>query len=161
MPPPIGQRVTSKPSEAAACRKFVTPNLQAAGWDTEPHSLAKQRTFTARRIVVAGTKAKRQEAKRADYILRYTPDFTIAVVEAKAEDALPGDGLQQAKDYAEILGLKFAYSTNGPGIVEFDFITGQERELKRFPTPDELWSRLTAGESFSPEQGKRLLSPSN
>src|SRR5664280_798498 len=154
-------KIVSKPSEADACRKYVTPNLQGAGWDTEPHSLAEQRTFTAGRIVVAGAKAKRREAKRTDYLLRYTPDFTIAVVEAKAEDALPGDGLQQAKDYAEILGLKFAYSTNGPGIVEFDFITGKERELNQFPTPDELWSRQTADERFSPEQGKRLLSPSN
>ena len=161
MPPPTRQRVASTPSEADTCRKYVTPGLVAAGWDTEPHSLAEQRTFTAGRIVVAGTKAKRQEAKRADYLLRYTPDFTIAVVEAKPEDALPGDGLQQAKDYAEILGLKFAYSTNGPGIVEFDYLTGQERQLETFPTPDELWSRLAAGEGLTLEQGGRLLSPTN
>jgi type I restriction enzyme R subunit len=139
----------------------VTPKLQAAGWDTEPHTLAEQRTFTAGRIVVAGTKAKRQEAKRADYLLRYTPDFTIAVVEAKPEDALPGDGLQQAKEYAEILGLKFAYSTNGPGIVEFDYTTGQERQLDQFPTPDDLWGRLTISEGLSPAQGERLLTSSN
>ncbi|MBI5282366.1 MAG: DEAD/DEAH box helicase family protein [Candidatus Solibacter usitatus] len=156
-----GQPIYSKPSEADTCRMFVTPKLVAAGWDTEPHSLAEQRTFTAGRIVVAGTIAKRQEAKRADYLLRYTPDFTIAVVEAKPEDALPGDGLQQAKDYAETLGLKFAYSTNGLSIVEFDYLTGIERQLDRFPTPNELWSRLSAGESLSPEQGQRLLSPSN
>ena len=56
-------RSFSKPTEADACRIYVTPNLQAAGWDSEPHSLAEQRTFTAGRIVVAGTKAKRQEAK--------------------------------------------------------------------------------------------------
>ena len=161
MPPPTHQRVASTPSEADTCRKYVTPKLVAAGWDTEPHSLAEQRTFTDGRIVVAGTKAKRQEGKRADYLLRYTPDFTIAVVEAKPEDALPGDGLQQAKDYAEILGLKFAYSTNGPGIVEFDYLTGQERQLEQFPTPDELWSRLAAGEGLTPEQGERLLSPIN
>src|SRR5664280_256226 len=154
-------KIVSKPSEADACRKYVTPNLQGAGWDTEPHSLAEQRTFTAGRIVVAGIKAARQDAKRADYLLRYTPDFTIAVVEAKPEDALPGDGLQQAKDYAETLGLKFAYATNGLGIVEFDYLTGQERQLDQFPTPDELWNRLTAGEGLSLEQGKRLLTPSN
>ena len=65
--------------------------------------------------------------KRADYLLRYTRDFTIAVVEAKAEYKTAGEGLQQAKDYAEILGLKFAYATNGHGIVEFDYLTGQER----------------------------------
>jgi hypothetical protein len=51
------------------------PKLVAAGWDTEPHSLAEQRSFTAGRIVVAGTRAKRQEAKRADYLLRYTPEI--------------------------------------------------------------------------------------
>ena len=57
--------------------------------------------------------------------------------------------------------MKFAYSTNGPGIVEFDFLTGQERQLDQYPTPDELWSRLAAGEGLSPEQGNRLLTPYN
>ena len=70
----------------------------------------------------------------------------LAVVEAKAAFRLPADGLQQAKDYAELLGLKFAYSTNGQGIVEFDYITGRERELESFPTPAELWQRFRAAE---------------
>ena len=158
---PGHRQIASTPSEADTCRKYVTPKLVAAGGGAEPHSLAEQRSFTDGRIVVAGTKAKRQQGKRADYLLRYTPDFTIAVVEAKPESALPGDGLQQAKEYAEILGLKFAYSTNGPGIVEFDYLTGQERQLDNFPTPDELWSRLAAGEGLTAEQGQRLLSPIN
>jgi type I restriction enzyme, R subunit len=68
MPQIPGQSIKSKPSEADTCRKYVTPKLLAAGWDTEPHSLAEQRTFTAGRIVVTGTKAKRREAKRADYL---------------------------------------------------------------------------------------------
>ena len=92
--------------------------------------------------MVAGTKARRGPQKRADYLLQYTRDFTIAVVEAKAAYKTPGTGLQQAKDYAEILGLKFAYATNGKGIVEFDYLTGLERELDSFPTPEELWNRL-------------------
>ena len=57
----------------------------------------------------------------------------LAVVEAKPSYKLTGDGLQQAKDYAEVLGIKFAYSTNGHGIVEFDYTTGTERELVAFP----------------------------
>jgi type I site-specific restriction endonuclease len=61
----------------------VTPKLVAAGWELEPHLLAEQHTFTDGRIVVAGTKAKRLAGKRPDYVLRYTPDLTIAVVEAK------------------------------------------------------------------------------
>ena len=68
-------------------------------------------------------------------------------------------GLQQAKDYAEILGLKFAYATNGKGIAEFDYTTGKERELDAFPTPAELWARLTATESLTDAAAERLLTP--
>ena len=125
-------------TEADTCRQYVLPRLIAAGWDTPPHSLAEQRTFTDGRIVVAGSrgKVKRRPQKRADYLLRYTRDFPIGVVEAKAEYRLPGDGLQQAREYAEILGLKFAYATNGHGIVEFDYLAGEEREIDSFPSPE-------------------------
>lgn len=68
--------------------------------------------------------------------------------------------MQQAKDYAQILGLKFAYATNGKGIIEFDYITGKERELKSFPTPQELWSRYCSSQDIIDEQvKKRLLAP--
>jgi type I restriction enzyme, R subunit len=86
----------------------------------------------------------------------------LAVVEAKAAYKLPGDGLQQAKEYAEVLGLRFAYSTNGHGIIEFDYTTGHERELKAFPTPDELWQRLrSAGKIEDEETANKLLTPAN
>jgi len=62
--------------------------------------------------------------------------------EAKAEYKQPADGLQQAMDYAEILGVRFAYSTNGLEIVEYDYTTGREQTLDAFPSPDELWRRL-------------------
>lgn len=147
------------PNEADTCRRFVVPRLQAAGWEDEPHRINEQVTFTDGRIVVAGRRSRRRPGKRADYILRYRPDLAIAVVEAKPDYATPGDGLQQAKDYAEILGLKFAYATNGHGIVEFDYLTGLERELDTFPTPAELWARLTAAESLTAEAAERLLAP--
>lgn len=69
--------------------------------------------------------------------------------------------MQQAKDYAEILGLKFAYSTNGEGIVEFDYLSGLERELESFPTPEELWERLRGGQGLDEETAERLLTPSH
>src|SRR6266508_1295323 len=122
-------------TEADTCRKYVVPKLQQAGWDTSPHAINEQKTFTDGRIIVVGQLMSRGKAKRADHLLRYTRDVLLAVVEAKAAYKLPGDGLQQAKEYAEILGLKFAYSTNGYGIVEFDYLTGQERHLDAFPTP--------------------------
>jgi type I restriction enzyme, R subunit len=147
-------------TEADTCRKYVLPKLQEVGWETDPHSLTEQRTFTDGRIVPSDNKVYRLRQKRADYLLRYTRDFTIAVVEAKPTHKEPGDGLQQAKEYAEILGLKFAYATNGKGIVEFDFLTGKERELHSFPSPDELWARLQGSEKLRDDaQVKQLLAP--
>jgi type I restriction enzyme R subunit len=67
------------------------------------------------------------------------------VVEAKAAYKAAADGLQQAKDYAEILGLKFAYATNGHEIIEVDYFTGKETVRENFPTPAELWERQRSG----------------
>jgi type I restriction enzyme R subunit len=64
------------------------------------------------------------------------------VLEAKAIYEHPGDGLQQAKEYAQILGLKFAYAFNGRGIVEHDFLTGREVDLDAFHSPEGLWGRF-------------------
>jgi type I restriction enzyme R subunit len=147
-------------SEADTCRKYVLPKLIDAGWDNEPHSFTEQRTFTDGRIVVSGSKVRRKKQKRADYLLRHTADYPIAVVEAKADYKKAADGLQQAKEYAQILDLKFAYSTNGDGIVEFDFLTGVERELTTFPTPDDLWGRLAQAEGMTTDLTRRLLTPS-
>ena len=100
-------------TEADTCRQYITPALQRAGWDNAPHSIAEQRTFTDGRIVPVGERVVRLQQKRADYLLRYRRDFVLAVVEAKPENEPAGSGMQQAKEYAQILGLKFAYATNG------------------------------------------------
>ena len=75
----------------------------------------------------------RKPPKRVDYLLRYTRDFPLAVVEAKAVYKSAADGLQQAKTYAEMLGLKFAYATNGHDLIEFDYFTGLETILPAVP----------------------------
>lgn len=95
-------------SEADICRIYVTPALKAAGWTDE--QIREQVTFTDGRILPAGKTHTRQAGKRADYLLRYTLDFPIAVVEAKDDEHTPGDGLQQAMDYAEILTTSPAWS---------------------------------------------------
>jgi type I restriction enzyme R subunit len=149
-------------TEADTCRILITPQLQAAGWDNAPHSIAEQYSFTDGRIVVRGNRAERRKRKRADFLLRLTRDFPLAVVEAKPKDQPAATGLQQSKDYAEILGLKFAYATNGLEIIEHDYLTGLEQRLERFPTPDELWARLRARESWGDEAlAARLLTPFN
>jgi type I restriction enzyme, R subunit len=148
-------------NEADTCRTFVVPKLQEVGWEDAPCSIAEQRYFTNPRgsIHVVGGRIVRGKPKRADYLLRYRRDFPIAVVEAKADYKTPAAGLSQAKEYAEILDLKFAYATNGKAIIEFDFITGLEREIDGFPSPGELWTRLNAKEPLSAAATETVLAP--
>src|SRR5262249_13983206 len=119
-------------NEAETCPVAVRPRIELAGWGRPPHSYAEQCAFTDGRVVVVGNAARRRRGKRADFLLRYTRDLTLAVVEAKSDTKPAGTGLQQAKDYAEILGLKFAYATNGTDIIEYDYFTGKEQLLTAF-----------------------------
>ncbi|OOG77148.1 EcoAI/FtnUII family type I restriction enzme subunit R [Algoriphagus sp. A40] len=144
-------------SEADTCRKEVLPKLYGSQWTDD--LILEQRTFTDGKIIVIGRKARRKKAKRFDYLLRYSQNFPIAIVEAKKKYKLAADGIQQAKDYAQILGLKFAYSTNGTEILEFDFITGLERKISKYPTPTELWLRLNQAEPIKPEIQETFLKP--
>jgi len=146
-------------TEADICRRYVVPNLYAAGWlDTQ---IAEQRTFTDGRIHVSGREAHRGKPKRADYLLYYQPSYPLAVVEAKAAYRRPADGMQQAKDYAQTLGLIFAYSTNGQGIVEYDFSTGVERIIPSFPSPRDLWNRYRVAKGLDEALDDKLLIPNH
>jgi type I restriction enzyme R subunit len=144
-------------NESDTCRKYVVPKLQA--WDKETHYLTEQYYIDAGRILTTHRKIRRRHKKRADYLLCYTRDFPVAVVEAKAKYKHPHDGLQQAKEYAELLNLKFAYATNGQGIVEFDYLTGKITDLDWFPSPDELMERLSQAVELPEEIRDRLLTP--
>ncbi|MBC2732460.1 EcoAI/FtnUII family type I restriction enzme subunit R [Thiobacillus sp.] len=148
-------------TEADTCRELVTPKLIDAGWGISPHVIGEQRTFTNGRIIVMGGRVRRGKQKRADYLLYYRRDYPLAVVEAK-ELGLPAEtGVQQAREYAEMLGLKFAYATNGLRIIEIDYTTGTEREVDRFATAAELWQRLTAATQVPEPATPHLLEPFN
>jgi type I restriction enzyme R subunit len=145
-------------TEADTCRKYVLPKLYSSGWTDD--QISEQKTFTDGKIIVSGDKIFRGTQKRADYILRYRRDFMIAVIEAKAAYKRATDGLQQAKEYAEILGLKFAFSTNGKEIIEHDYLTGKDAEINSFPSPEELWNCLRESEGIHDEKiAEKLLSP--
>jgi hypothetical protein len=140
-------------TEADTCRKFVVPKLQQAGWENDPHSITEQRYFTDGRIVVHGSTGKRRPGKKADYLLRYTRDFVLAVVEAKAVYKQASDGLQQAKEYAQILGLDFAYATNGKSII----VSEACRALGPSPCAPEACERRScspAVDSSEPDDGQ-------
>lgn len=148
-------------TEADTCREFVTPKLVEAGWAAAPCFIGEQHSFTNGRIIVTGGKVRRGRQKRADYLLYLRRDYPLAVVEAK-EQSLPAEsGVQQARDYAEILRLQFAYATNGRRIIEIDYTAGTEREVDRYATPDELFARLTAATGLPDGATAHLLEPFN
>lgn len=148
-------------TEADTCREFVTPRLVEAGWAVAPHAIGEQRSFTQGRIIVAGGKVRRGKQKRADYLLYYRRDYPLAVVEAKEIGQPAEAGVQQAREYAEMLGLKFAYATNGHRIIEIDYITGTECQVDRYASPDQLFARLTAASPLPQNGSSHLLEPFN
>jgi hypothetical protein len=97
-------------TEADSCREFVTPELVEAGWGVPESVIGEQHNFTNGGIIVAGGKVRPGVQRCADCLRYYRRDFPLAVVEAK-ELGLPAEtGVQQAREYAEMLGLKFAYA---------------------------------------------------
>jgi type I restriction enzyme, R subunit len=147
-------------NEAETCRTMVRPKLEAAGWEAngERH-YREQIHITAGRILVAGGKPKRLKTKIPDFLLYFTRDVLLAVVEAKSDIRPAADGLQQGKDYAVKLGLSFAYATNGTDIIEYDFLTHTETNRSDFPAPAELWRRHQIGLSMSSAVRDALLVP--
>ncbi len=149
--------IINEDSEADTCRKEVLPKLYESQWTDD--KILEQRPFTAGKIIVIGRIGKRKKPKKADYLLRYSQNFLIAVVEAKRSYKSAADGMQQAKDYALILGLQFAYATNGKEILEYDFITGLETKVALYPTPVDLWKRLNKIESIKSGIQEIFLKP--
>ena len=143
-------------SERDICTKFITPAIEAAGWDIQTQ-MREEVYFTKGQVIVRGKTIKRGEAKRADYALSYKPNIPIAVVEAKDNNHSVGDGMQQALDYAESLDVPFAFSSNGDAFLAHDR-TGiilpveQELSLDAFPSPAELWERYCQWKGFSEPQ---------
>jgi type I restriction enzyme, R subunit len=131
-------------NEADTRAKLIDPKLKASLWGESQiereHYFVKGRAITSGRIYLIGEESRRREPLRVDYLLRYCGQM-IAVLEAKGETHSADEGLEQAKMYATILDVPFAYSSNGHGFVEFDFFLNQSRAFSLFPTPDELWQR--------------------
>ena len=110
--------------------------------------------ITDGKINLRGHFVFREKPKKADYVLYLSAQNPIAIVEAKANKYPVSHGLQQAIDYAKMLDVPFAYSSNGDGFMEHDFLTGQERELglDEFPTEEELAARYQRESGITPQQ---------
>lgn len=126
-------------NEAETRAEYIDPKLKASGWgETEGSKVLREFRFTEGKIQVGGGRGK---PEIADYILVYK-NQKLAVIEAKQESMRATEGVTQAKAYAKKLQIKYSYSTNGKEIYEISMISGKERLIDKFPTPEELWNKI-------------------
>ncbi len=132
---------------------FITPELLNKGWQNKI-TMETAVKLTDGKVNLKGNLTFREPAKKADYLLYISANNPIAVVEAKDNNHSVSYGLQQAMTYAQMLDLPFAYSSNGDGFAEHDFLTGAEREfgLDEFPTEAALLARLNQEAGITPAQ---------
>jgi superfamily II DNA or RNA helicase len=124
-------------NEAETRAELIDPQLRASGWGvTDGSKILRERHITAGKIHTGG----RGKPLITDYILVYKNRW-LAVIEAKGDGFSVGEGVGQAKNYAQKLSLNFAYAANGREIYQIEMDTGAEGLLQKFPTPDELWNK--------------------
>ena len=154
--------------ETATRRKKIDPALYGVGWEQVPESeiLTEQRAYiTPGQVSVI---PQNRHPKKADYILKYRGQ-KLAVIEAKSDEKHVSEGVAQAKEYAEMLKIRFTYATNGNEIWAIDMgvknaegqyiIPSTEGPADRFPSPQELW-QMTYPEQ-NPWRDKFNLQPLN
>ena len=118
--------------------ELIDPKLKESGWGViEGSKINRNFPITLGRIQTGNIRAS---PIRADYVLSYK-GRKLAIIEAKADYKEAGEGVAQAKDYAEKLHINFTFATNGKEIYQIDMETGKEGTIKQFPAPDELWNK--------------------
>ena len=134
--------------------RYITPSLLQKGWAVEDITMETKVKLTDGKINLRGNLVARGKAKFADYMLYYNRATPIAIVEAKDANHTVSLGMQQAKEYAQMMDIPFAFSSNGDGFAEHDFLTGLERQfgLDEFPTEEELIARYKLESGLTPQQ---------
>ena len=130
-------------NESETRAELIDPKLKANGWGVvEGSKILRERyaKITDGKIQTGGVRSK---PMIADYILVYK-GIKLAVVEAKSNKLEVGEGVAQAKIYAEKLKLETAYSTNGREIYSICMKTGAEGLVDNYLTPEELWHKTFA-----------------
>lgn len=145
--------------------RYITPSILDKGWSVEDITMETKVKLTDGKINLRGNFVSRGKAKFADYVLYYNRATPIAIVEAKDANHTVAHGLQQAKEYAQMMDVPFAFSSNGQGYQEYDFLTGKERSLSmnQFPTKEELYARFISesneGDGLSDNEMKVICQP--
>jgi len=125
-------------NEAETRAELIDPKLKEAGWGVEEGSkVLREHHITLGKLQRGNGRAK---PLITDYILVYK-GRKLAVIEAKADYKEVGEGVAQAKDYAEKLFLETTFSTNGKEIYQICMKSGKEGLVRTFPTPEELWNK--------------------
>ena len=125
-------------NEAETRAELIDPKLKACGWGVvEGSKILREYHITAGKIQSGGGRGKKLTA---DYVLVYK-GIKLAVIEAKSSVLAVGEGVAQAKLYAEKLKLETTYATNGKEIYRICMKTGTEGLVADFFTPDELWNK--------------------
>ena len=128
-------------NEAETRAEYIDPKLKASGWGVvEGTKVLREYKITAGKIQTGGGRAK---PLIADYVLVYQ-GRKLAVIEAKSDELEVGEGVAQAKNYAEMMRLDTTYASNGKEIYQICMKTGKEGLLAAFPSPDELWNKTFA-----------------
>lgn len=131
-------------NEADTRAEYIDPKLKASGWGVlEGSRVMREFHITDGKIQTGGARAK---PMIADYILVYK-NLKIGVIEAKSDDLEVGEGVAQAKTYAEKLHIDYTYASNGKEIYEISMESGQEGLVEAFPTPDELWKKTFSNQN--------------
>jgi type I restriction enzyme R subunit len=128
-------------NESETRAELIDPKLKACGWGVvEGSKILREYNITAGKIQTGGGRSKKIIA---DYVLVYK-GIKLAVVEAKSDELGVGEGVAQAKQYAEKLTLETTYSTNGKEIYSICMKTGAEGLVDNYLTPEELWNKTFA-----------------
>lgn len=145
--------------------RYITPAITQKGWSVNDISMEAKVKLTDGKINLRGNLVARGKAKYADYLLYYNRATPIAIVEAKDANHSVSFGMQQAKEYAAMMDIPFAFSSNGFGFQEYDFLTGKERtiSMEEFPTKEELYARFlhesNAGDGITEKELKVINQP--
>ncbi len=145
--------------------RYITPAILSKEWSVNDITMETQVKLTDGKINLRGNIVARGKAKYADYMLYFNRATPIAIVEAKDAYHSVSHGILQAKEYAEMMDIPFAFSSNGFGFHEYDFLTGKERSfaMDQFPTKEELYARFlhesNQGEGITQNQLKVIGQP--
>ncbi|HAM38316.1 MAG: restriction endonuclease subunit R [Elusimicrobia bacterium RIFOXYD2_FULL_34_15] len=140
-------------NESETRAEYIDPKLKDSGWgEVDGSKILREHPITDGRILVGGERGKRDVA---DYVLVYK-NRKLAVIEAKQESMQVTEGVTQAKAYAKKLQVEYAYATNGKDIYEISMKSGKEKDIEKFPSPDELWNKIYSNQNEWKEKFSKI-----